>query len=259
MREYSTYQKSNYYDEEVLKNAVYDLSRVYRKAPALFNMDEIDEAYIKGLTLLEEYKDLVDYAEKSNSQFALSMVANLYISDEIVNKDFSDDFIGNSKEEYSAVIDQCEEAMSELKDKDIDEDVLDELDSIVERLEVSRKNPVLAELDGRIRPETTEKEKQSKIHLQKTNVNYEIGDNFKANESFQAALDTAIYSDDLSYVAHDRAGHIVNSKSDSEEIKNTSDYLSEHIKTHYLSRQIHIALYRYICSKASEYISTKKL
>ena len=44
------------------------------------------------------------------------MVANLYISDEIVNKDFSDDFM-KLKEEYSAVIDQCEEAMSELKDK----------------------------------------------------------------------------------------------------------------------------------------------
>ena len=152
----------------------------------------------------------------------------IYISDEIVNKDFSDDFIGNSKEEYSAVIDQCEEAMSELKDKDIDEDVLDELDFIVDRLEISRKNPVLAELDGRIRPETTEKEKQSKIHLQKTNVNYEIGDNFKANESFQAALDTAIYSDDLSYVKPmTELVNIVNSKSDSEEIKNTSDYLSE--------------------------------
>ncbi len=258
--EYSTYQKSNYYDEEVLKNAVYDLSRVYRKAPALFNMDEIDEAYIKGLTLLEEYKDLVDYAEKSNSQFALSMVANLYISDEIVNKDFSDDFIGNSKEEYSAVIDQCEEAMSELKDKDIDEDVLDELDSIVERLEVSRKNPVLAELDGRIRPETTEKEKQSKIHLQKTNVNYEIGDNFKANESFQAALDTAIYSDDLSYVKPmTELVNIVNSKSDSEEIKNTSDYLSEAYQNSLpIKTDTHSSISDTFAQKASEYISTKK-
>src|SRR5690606_27711322 len=135
-----------------------------------------------------------------NSQFALAMVANLYTSDKVTKKDFSDDFVKNSKEEYTAVIEQCEEAIDRLKEKNLDEDIVDELDTIVDNLETLKKNPILAELDTRIQPEITEIEDKSKIYLQKTNVNYEIGDNIKANESFQAALDTAPYSDDLSYV-----------------------------------------------------------
>lgn len=258
--EYSNFIENGHFNEEVLTNAVKDLSKTYKKASALFDMEDIDEAYIKGLTLLEEYRDLIDYADKSNSQFALSMVANLYTSDKISDKDFKGDFIEYSKEEYSAVIDQCKETIDILKDKDKDEDVIDELDLIVDRLETSKKNPVLAELDERIRPEASKREDQSKIFLQKTNVNYEIGDNTKANESFQSALDTAIYSDDLTYIKPmTELINIVNNNSDSEEIKNTSDYLSEAYQNSLpVKTDTQSALSETFAQKASEYISTKK-
>ena len=259
-KEYINYLENDYFDEEIMSDAIKDLSKIYKKASTLFNMEDLDEAYIKGMTLLEDYKDLIDYAEKSDSQFALAMVANLYTSDKVSKKDFSDDFVEYSKEEYNAVIEQCEEAIDRLKSKDLDDEVMDELDLIIESLETLKKNPILAELDNRMRPEAIQIEDQSKIYLQKTNVNYEIGDNSKADKSFQAALDTAPYSDDLSYVEPmNELVNIINSNADSEEIKNTGDYLNEAYQNSLPAKtEAEVALPDTFARKASEYISTKK-
>lgn len=258
--EYSGYLADTYYNEEIMEKAVKNLYKVYKKTSALFDIEDIDMAYIKGLTLLQEYEDLIRYADEASSQFALAMVANLYTTGKISKNDFNESFRGNSKEEYMAVIDQCTQALERLKDKELDESIIDEFDNIIDDLETMQKNPVLAELDQRMKPETTQIERQSKIYMQKTNVNYELGADNKADASFQAALDTALYSDDISYAAPMRElVDIINDNSDSEEIKNAQNYINEAYQNSLPAKsRTEAVLPESFTQKTSEFISTKK-
>jgi Mg-chelatase subunit ChlD len=84
----------------------------------------------------------------------------------------------------------------------------------------------LAELESRVTPETEALEEQSKLYLMDSAMQYELGSEESGNNSLQEAIQTSPYSDDSTYKTPlEKVAAVIHDTADSDEIKNTSDYL----------------------------------
>lgn len=228
---YVKYVTEGTVDEEKLEEQFDELDDIYEKTPNVYSIDSIDEAYVRAATLLKKYKKLADYADKTNSQLAMTIVSGLYINETIKDKTFPKEFVTGTKEQYEDVAKQCEIALEEVKDKTEDVNIVSDCENMVDTIDTRKENTVLAELDSRLKPESVPLAEQSKVLLQSSNVSANLGDDKKAQESFKEALDKAAYSDDANYTEPmEKLIGIVNETGQSQELANSKFYVEEAYK-----------------------------
>ncbi|MBQ3061031.1 MAG: VWA domain-containing protein [Lachnospiraceae bacterium] len=228
---YAEYVVNGTINEEKLDELFDDLDDIYKETPDVYTIDTIDEAYVRAATMLKKYKKLAEYADVTDSQLGITVIAGLYINETIKEKTFPDEFVTASKDQYEDVAKQCEKALDDVKDETEDVNVVSDCENMVNTIDTRKEDTILAELDSRINPDAVPLAKQSKVLLQSSNVSANLGDDKKAQESFKEALDKSVYSDDASYTEPmEKLIGIVNETGESQELANSKYYVEEAFK-----------------------------
>lgn len=228
---YAEYIVNGNIDEEKLEEQFDELDDIYKDTPDVYTIDTIDESYVRAATMLKKYKKLADYADVTDSQLAMTVVAGLYINETIEEKVFPDEFVTATKDQYEDVAKQCEEALENVKDDTEDVNVVSDCENMVSTIDTRKEDTVLAELDSRLKPEAVPLTEQSKVLLQSSNVSANLGDDKKAQESFKEALDKSAYSDDANYTEPmEKLIGIINETGETQELANSKFYVEEAYK-----------------------------
>ncbi|MBQ8281531.1 MAG: VWA domain-containing protein [Lachnospiraceae bacterium] len=236
--EYESYKNGGAYSEENMEDAYDDLREIHEEEPDVFAISDIDDAFVKAMVVLEEDKDLAAYAESTGSQKALVAVAQLVINGDVDDKDFSDDFVTITEDELKEVSEQCDEALSHLKDEEnVEGAEYKDLKDKVENIDKLADYLVLTELDSRINPEEVDLEEQSQLYLGNSTINYATGNTDAGDENFGLSIDKSQYSDDDAYVeAFNKISQVVNDTADENDVKNVGTYIDDAYSSGIISR-----------------------
>lgn len=228
-KEYDEYKNGQQSENSNLDKARKELDKIYKENPSIFEVDEIDEAFVKALIASGKYKDLIEYANATNSPTALIAIAQEYIRGNVKDKDFPDDFISVTEEEQKELVEACTEALEKITEDDkLDESEVEELEEVVDKIKNMDENAILNEIDSRVHPENESLEDQSKLYFGNSTIDYAIGNEDRGDKNLNHALETYAYSDDGNYVdSVTNITKVINGTADDDEVKNVSDYFTQ--------------------------------
>ena len=221
-------------DKEAYLNDIKKMTKLlhaaYVKDNEIFNLPEVRDAYILGAVTTEDYDSLIEYGADSNDNTAISVIANLYISGTITDKDFPRDFSDTS--DYSNVVEKCEDILSSTDADDYSNAEMDSLHDYVESVTIKNKQPVLSELEKRLTPEAASDSDKSGLYIQDSGLNSELSDKDAAFDSLNNAINHLNESnnDELKN-ALDEINSIADNSSVTDNITNLSDYLEAAYKS----------------------------
>ena len=224
---YSEYTKNLSHSKLNVKKASERLTEIYEETPEIFDIPDLDEAYVKSLIMTDDTDSLIDYAVSTESQVALVTVAQLLVDEHISEDDLPGDFVEISTKKQREVLKQCKEALK-TAEKSVDGTELKELNEKVTTVENMLDNPALTELDTRIDPSSVPVEDQSKLLLGASTFHYAEGRTEKADSELLQSIETSTFSNDDEYasVCEKLVGVVYGSNGNSD-VKNVNSYLSD--------------------------------
>lgn len=213
-----------------LKKLTTLLHAAYTKNPDVFNLPEIHDAYILGLTATEDYSPLIEYAVSSNDATAIATVANLYLGGKITEKDFPNDFADTT--DYENVIEKCTDILNNLNTDDFSNAEISDFKNSIEAIIAKNNNPLLAELEKQLEPENANDTDKAGLYIQDSGLNSELSDKKSAFDSLNQALENLGKSDNENLKnALDEISSIVDNNSASDSITNLNSHLTNAYKS----------------------------
>ena len=227
--QYEDYKNGKLNDISELTKARKELQKIFEKDASVFEVTDIDEAFVKALMADAKYKELIEYAQATDSPSALIALAQEVIRGNLDDKDFPDSFISVSEEEQQEIIEACEKALEKLSDKDkLDESEQEELEDIIDNLKNLNDDPVLSEIDSRLHPDKEALENQSKIYFGNSTIDYALGKDEKGDKNLSHAVETYTYSNDGNYVESvTNISKVINGTAEEDEVKNVNQYFKD--------------------------------
>lgn len=225
---YAKYAAGETYDKKKLEDADAVLAAAYKKNPAMFKVNSVDEAYVKARVMAGENKQLASYADETGSQLAVTTVAQLLIDGEMKEKDMPEDFVNISSDEQKQVLAQCKEAMTKIeKDREIEGAELRKLQDKYTAVENMGKNLVLTEMVTRVDTSGLDYMTESPIHLGNSAIYYTLGNTEMGDSEFAKSLATAPYNSVAEYTeAFKQISAVINDVADVNEVKNVGQSIS---------------------------------
>ena len=90
---YSDYTKDLSHSKINVNKAAEKLTEIYGETPEIFDIPDLDEAFVKALVMTDDMDTLIDYATSTESQVALVTVAQLLVDGHISQNDLPKDFV----------------------------------------------------------------------------------------------------------------------------------------------------------------------
>lgn len=209
-----------------VKNAADDLYDMYTDNPEIFEINEFSDAYLNAVTMANETDKLIEYATESCDADALALVANLYISGVIDEKDFSDDFIDDN--DYDEVIEHCEEIFEDIDTDDMTNAEVSQLEDEINSVNKRVEEPVLSKIEEELKPEEAIAGERAAAYVQDSVINAELEDKQTAFESLDKAIEN-VYSSDSEELqsALNNINSIIEDDGSSEQIKDINEYFDQ--------------------------------
>ena len=201
--QYALYIRDLTHDPEETAAIAEEFLSLYKASPDLFSVAAIDEAFVKALVMVNDKDTLVEYAYSTNSQYALMCVAQLVSDRHLKEEDLPEQELSISKEELKQVIEQCNKAVENTKEKEgLDGASLKNLEDKAEAVKNLDGQPGVTELDSRLDPESAPIGERSKLFLGNAAFHYDQGNTEKGDEELKKAMETAPFSDDPAFGAY---------------------------------------------------------
>ncbi|MBR0133131.1 MAG: VWA domain-containing protein [Lachnospiraceae bacterium] len=224
---YSDYTKDLSHSKINVNKAAEKLTEIYGETPEIFDIPDLDEAFVKALVMTDDMDTLIDYATSTESQVALVTVAQLLVDGHISQSDLPKDFVEISTKKQREVLKQCKEAYRKVQ-KSVEGAELKLLNEKIDTVENMVENPALTELDTRIDPFIVPLEEQSKLLLGASTFHYAEGKTEKADSELLQSIETSTFSSDDEYasVCENIIGVVYGGDGNSN-VKNVNSYLSD--------------------------------
>ncbi|MFA5524154.1 MAG: vWA domain-containing protein, partial [Tissierellales bacterium] len=237
MAEYIVYADQVYkdylYEEEIDKaeaeKQTKKLNIFLEKNPEFLKSNQVRLARLKLLLLSGDYKKIAASLSEDSDYNELLIVSELYLNNYVKQSNFSDEYLGESKEKYDAVYKKLNDIYSNsFQDKPREERNLAR--SQLNALKTIVENPALGKMEEAL-SEYASKEyaiDASKAYLQMAKIEHSLGNNPKSVEYIDRSIDTVGDCEDSDYTVpmYELVG-IITDKDDPERLKDAAVYVDQ--------------------------------